>query len=76
MDAEDYSSEDEAVFSDDEKERQYRERKSAQARSTKEVASTEKSERRGQKRRVQFSESTSRGGRGGFFRLHYTTFFP
>ncbi|KAL6737831.1 hypothetical protein Aduo_011442 [Ancylostoma duodenale] len=64
----DYSSEDEAVFSDDEKEREYRARKSAQARSAKETASTGSNERRGQKRRVQFSESISRGGgrgRGG-----------
>ncbi|KIH42443.1 NAF1 domain protein, partial [Ancylostoma duodenale] len=64
----DYSSEDEAVFSDDEKEREYRARKSAQARSAKEAAATGSNERRGQKRRVQFSESTSRGGgrgRGG-----------
>ncbi|RCN48322.1 NAF1 domain protein [Ancylostoma caninum] len=64
----DYSSEDEAVFSDDEKEREYRARKSAQARSAKETAATGSSGRRGQKRRVQFSESISRGGgrgRGG-----------
>ncbi|KAK6752935.1 hypothetical protein RB195_003997 [Necator americanus] len=60
----DYS-EDEAVFSDDEKERQYRQRKAAKARATQESISAENSERRGQKRRVQFSESFPyRGGRG------------
>ncbi|ETN86702.1 NAF1 domain protein [Necator americanus] len=60
----DYS-EDEAVFSDDEKERQYRQRKAAKARATQESISAENSERRGQKRRVQFSESRGQyqGGR-------------
>ncbi|WKY08524.1 hypothetical protein Q1695_007781 [Nippostrongylus brasiliensis] len=53
-------SEDEPLFSDDEKEKEYRQRK-YRAKANR----PEASERRGQKRRVQFSDSTPQRGRGG-----------
>ncbi|VDM70161.1 unnamed protein product [Strongylus vulgaris] len=65
IEAEEDVSDDEAVFSDDEKEKQYRARKAAAKVGTTNSISGENSQKRGKRNRVQFSETTShRGGRG------------
>ncbi|VDK53841.1 unnamed protein product, partial [Cylicostephanus goldi] len=62
------SSEDDAVFSDDEKERQYQAQKAAKTSTANAVRGNRS---RGKRNRVQFSESTSQRGGGGRG-AHYT----